>query len=133
MAKLKFLAIAVLFIGVVGYLMFSGLQDTVYYYTVAELLSPNFEASERGVRLTGTVVPGSVNRKDDEMAMDFLIADDNTGQTVKIYYNGVIPDSFKEDRHVVVEGIFHPDSKSFEAGHVLVKCPSKYEGETEEA
>ena len=131
MAKLKFLAIAVLFIGVVGYLMFSGLQDTVYYYTVGELLAPTFEASERGVRLTGTVVPGSVNRKDDEMAMDFLIADDKTGQTIQIFYSGVIPDSFKEDRHVVVEGVYHPDSQSFEAGSVLVKCPSKYEGEAE--
>ena len=131
MAKLKFLAIAVLFIGVVGYLMFSGLQDTVYYYTVGEILSPTFKADDRGVRLTGTVVPGSVNKKDDKMAMEFLISDDTTGQTVQIFYSGVIPDSFKEDRHVVVEGTFHPDSKSFDAGNVLVKCPSKYEGETE--
>jgi len=129
MNQLKFLAIAVIFIGVVGYLLFSGLQETVYYYTVGEVLAADFQPVKQGIRLTGTVVPGSVNRQPDSLVMDFLLADDQTGATLKIHYQGVVPDSFKEDRHVVVEGTFHPDSRQFDAGNLLVKCPSKYEEE----
>ncbi|MBN2433440.1 MAG: cytochrome c maturation protein CcmE [Acidobacteria bacterium] len=129
MSQLKFLAIALLFIGVVGYLLFSGLQETVYYYTVGEVLAADFQPHSRGIRLTGTVVAGSVTRQPDSLVMDFLLADDQTGDTLKIHYQGVVPDSFKEDRHVVVEGTFHPDRRQFEAGNLLVKCPSKYEEE----
>jgi cytochrome c-type biogenesis protein CcmE len=129
MNQLKFLAIAVIFIGVVGYLLFSGLQETVYYYTVGEVLAADFQADARGIRLTGTVVPGSVTRENDTLVMDFLLADDKTGDTLKIHYEGVVPDSFKEDRHVVVEGKFHQGRDEFDATSLLVKCPSKYEEE----
>jgi len=127
MPRLKIVVIGLIFISVVGYLLISGLQDTVYYYTVGEICSPDYQPDQNGIRLTGTVVADSVRQQADKLAMDFLLSDNDTGKTVRVHYAGVVPDSFKEGRHIVVEGVFRPEPKAFEASALLVKCPSKYE------
>ncbi|HOT00647.1 MAG TPA: cytochrome c maturation protein CcmE [Acidobacteriota bacterium] len=134
MAKLKLILIVVLFVGVVGYLIYSGLQETtVYYHTVDEVLAGQAHDGGRGVRVTGTVVPGSVRRAADELAMDFQIADQVGRPALTVHYQGVIPDNFKEGMAVVVEGDLKPGRREFDAATILLKCPSKYEKAPEQS
>jgi len=49
------------------------------------------------------------------------------GRAVPVSYAGLIPDTFKDDAEVVVEGVCNPDDPSFNATTLLAKCPSKYE------
>ena len=49
---------------------------------------------------------------------------------VNVYYKGVKPDSFKADVQVILEGKYNKAENLFKATTLLVKCPSRYEGET---
>lgn len=128
MAKLK-LALAVLvFSGVVGYLIVSGMQETtVYYYTVEEVLAGKIEQPDRGIRLAGNVVAGSVKNGPGETRTDFMLAGQSGPETIHVQYQGLLPDNFKEGMPVVVEGLYKPASHEFTANSILLKCPSKYE------
>jgi cytochrome c-type biogenesis protein CcmE len=97
-------------------------SNMVYYVTVSELLAKGQDADSRGLRVTGKVVPGTIERQ--EMNLRFQMTD---GQhAIPISYRGVVPDTFGEDGEVVVEGKYSPGG-SFEASFLMAKCPSKYE------
>jgi cytochrome c-type biogenesis protein CcmE len=128
MAKLKLSLIVLCFVGVVGYLIYSGLEETtIYYHTVSEIQAGKYHQSDQGMRISGTVVPGSVARQESELAMDFQIADAAGGQGLRVHYQGVVPDNFKEGMAVVVEGKLRNGGTVFDASTILLKCPSKYE------
>jgi cytochrome c-type biogenesis protein CcmE len=45
-------------------------------------------------------------------------------QTMKVVYNKIVPDTFKDDAQVVVTGTY--SNGVFSASEMLAKCPSKY-------
>ena len=75
------------------------------------------------------------------MTLQFKAADpDNPNTVVRVHYKGVIPDTFKEEADVVLEGVLIPKGSTgsagvvaqedrFEARTLFAKCPSKYEAE----
>ncbi len=97
-------------------------SNLVYYVTVSELLAQE-QPREKGLRVTGTVVPGSIERA--EMQLRFRMTDG--AKAVPIEYKGVVPDTFGEDGEVVVEGRYVNDT--FQASFLMAKCPSKYEAQ----
>jgi len=128
----RFVAGGVLLAGVVGYLMVTGMKDSMtYYLTPAELsarlvANPTF-AEDAGVRVGGRVVPGSVSFDQKTLDLRFTMVDIATGrETFPVHYNGPLPDTFKEGRDVVVEGRYRKGG-TFEAAQVLTKCGSRYE------
>lgn len=128
----KFLAGGALMLGVVGYLMVTGMKDSMtYFLTPAELAqrvsaNPAF-AEEVGVRVGGRVVPGSVRFDQKTLDLRFTLVDIETGRTsFPVHYNGPLPDTFQEGRDVVVEGNYRPGG-TFQASNVLTKCGSRYE------
>jgi cytochrome c-type biogenesis protein CcmE len=96
----------------------------MYHLSVGELLARGEEAYEEEVRVGGMVIPGSVNQEPASQTLRFEITDD-AGNTLPVVYRGVVPDAFKPDADVVVEGALDP-SGAFEATELLAKCPSKY-------
>jgi cytochrome c-type biogenesis protein CcmE len=60
------------------------------------------------------------------MTVDFVMTEG--GATLPVRYTGIVPDTFKDEAEVVVEGVLNPDKASFQAHTLLAKCPSKYEG-----
>lgn len=127
----KFAAAAVALVGVVGYLMVTGMKDSaMYYYTPTELVSavgkdPSLHAL--GYKVGGRVVPGSVRYDQRTLDLSFNVMDIAHGTTqFPVKYNGPLPDTFKEGRDVVVEGKF-TRAGTFEASTVLTKCGSRYE------
>ncbi len=109
-----------------SYLVFAGVKDTmVYYLTIDELTQKVPSVYNDKVRVSGTVVTGSiVNSVDD--SLKFSITDGN--KVIDIEYSGIVPDIFKDDVEAVVEGVYTPEGV-FKADLLLAKCPTKYESE----
>lgn len=53
---------------------------------------------------------------------------DSKGKQEKVYYNDAKPQDFERSEQIVVVGAYNKDKK-FIAEKILMKCPSKYEGE----
>lgn len=133
MPQAKFLAVGAIIIGTVSYLMFSGISDSmVYYYTVPEVLEQAQAISGKGIRVSGYVSPGTIRRENRESRVHFTVFDRESDRTLPVIYQGIIPDTFKDNAEVVVEGSYRPDESTFHAHVLLAKCPSKYEAAGEE-
>jgi cytochrome c-type biogenesis protein CcmE len=127
----KFAAAAVALVGVVGYLMVTGMKDAAtYYYTPSELVSAvgrDASLHELGYKVGGRVLPGSVRYDQRTLDLQFRVVDIANGSThFPVTYNGPLPDTFQEGRDVVIEGKF-TRAGTFEASTVLTKCGSRYE------
>lgn len=124
----------VLILAGIGFLIMKGISDTgVYYRTVAEVLTDGALAEKRGVRVSGEVEDGTILYDQKELKLTFSVRDmEESGKVMKVVYNGVKPDAFKEDVEVILEGRYDEPKNTFYAQTLLAKCPSKYEGETEQ-
>ena len=115
-------------VGTICYMMFSGISDSmVYYYSVSEVKAQKAHLEGKGIRVNGHVLAGSIRRYEDGTGVDFAVVEKKTEETLAVTYAGLIPDTFKENAEVVVEGIYDPGNPTFQATTVLAKCPSKYE------
>jgi cytochrome c-type biogenesis protein CcmE len=129
----KFMIAGGLIVAGLGYLMFSGIANSmVYYHTLTELHEEGARLEGRGVRISGHVRPGSISRDTTGSLVEFVVFEKDSDQTLPVVYQGLIPDTFKDSAEVVVEGIYDPASPVFRASTLLAKCPSKYEGQAEE-
>ena len=118
-------AVAVI-VCLVSWLVFAGVRDSmVYYITVDELVSQTPEIYGDKVRVSGTVVSGSIRNEIDD-SLRFTMA--AGGGTLDVEYDGIIPDIFADGVEAVVEGELFADNV-FRADLLLAKCPTKYESE----
>jgi cytochrome c-type biogenesis protein CcmE len=53
---------------------------------------------------------------------------DTAGATMLVRYTGTMPGNFGQATHAVCVGRFN--NQAFEAEQLLIKCPSKYQGES---
>lgn len=127
----KFLVGGAVVAGLVGYLMVTGMQESmVYYHTPTELVAksaadPSY--AEVGVKVGGRVVPGSVHFDERSLDLRFMLVDIERPETsFPVHYQGPLPDTFQEGGDVVVEGKYTP-AGGFEATTLLTKCGSRYE------
>lgn len=132
----RFLVGGVMVAGLVGYLMVTGMQDSmVYYHTPTELLArsaadPGY--ADVGVKVGGRVMPGSVEFDQRSLDLRFIIVDiERPETTFAVHYQGPLPDTFQEGSDVVVEGKYS-QAGGFEASTVLTKCGSRYEAGAED-
>ena len=117
-----------LFLGGLGYLIFSGLtEDSVYFLNVSEALAQD-RAQVGNARLFGKVSPANLSIADGKLGASFDLIDKmEAGKHLRVDFKGALPDTFKEDVEVIVEGRFSPDGQVFVARTLVTKCPSKYE------
>jgi cytochrome c-type biogenesis protein CcmE len=128
MPRLKFIVVGAFILGAISYLMFSGISDSmVYYYTVSEALDMEPELSNRGIRVSGYVQAGSIQKDNSQSQVEFLVFEKESDQTLPVIYQGIIPDTFKDNAEVLVEGMYRSEEGRFHANVLLAKCPSKYE------
>ncbi|HVG51459.1 MAG TPA: cytochrome c maturation protein CcmE, partial [Xanthobacteraceae bacterium] len=74
------------------------------------------------IRLGGLVAPGSVIRGDN-LNVSFEVTDGN--RAMKVTYQGILPDLFREGQGVVTEGVLLADG-AFKADNVLAKHDENY-------
>lgn len=77
------------------------------------------------VKATGTWVKEKPWKYDTKTnVFDFHLKDDQ-GTTMRVVYNGPMPNNFEHATSVVVTGKYHENY--FHARDILTKCPSKYQ------
>jgi cytochrome c-type biogenesis protein CcmE len=124
------LAIGILLVSVaLAWLVFAGTRrNLVYYYEVDELLAAS-EGLDGDIRISGDVVPGTVEHDAAARELRFAITRVEApagSPSVPIVYQGTVPDIFRPGIQVVVEGRLAEDG-TFHAETLLAKCPSKYQ------
>jgi len=121
---LKFGSVTVLILCSLGYLAYTGVQDSKsYYVTIKELNGLGKDAYSKRLRVAGNVVPGSIKRSGTRV--DFMLKENDL--TLPVSYTGTEapPDTFKDDSQALADGSFGRDGV-FHAKQLQAKCASKY-------
>lgn len=101
-----------------GYTMFT--RSVVYYRTPTEVL----RVSGMHVRLSGTVVDGSITNDIAAGTVSFEVTDGRT--IVPVLFHGAPPDALRSGGDAVAEGALGP-SGTFLADRLFARCPSKFQ------
>ncbi len=96
-------------------------QNINLFYAPSELALAKI-APNKSIRIGGMVVKNSVVRHED-LNIEFVITDFN--QHIKVKYQGILPDLFKENQGVVVQGTLQSNGE-FKANQVLAKHDENY-------
>jgi len=134
-SNLKFVVAGGVIALAVLYLVTMGLRGTTeYFLTVSELQAQGAAAQNQVLRVSGTLIPGSLQRQDDGLSVQFLIADPAATTPLMVTYRGgQVPDTMADttasDVEIVAEGKLNA-AGTFTATDVLAKCPSRLEDAT---
>jgi cytochrome c-type biogenesis protein CcmE len=121
---LKFGASAAVIVLLLGYLAYTGVQDSKsYYVTITELHKMGDGAYAKRLRVAGNVQPGSIKRNGTHV--QFVLVEQ--AQSLAVDYSGTEapPDTFKDDSQALADGSFGRDGV-FHAKGLQAKCASKY-------
>jgi cytochrome c-type biogenesis protein CcmE len=102
--------------------MYSFQSTLTSYVSVSEA-----KASNRPVQVAGFVVEGTDKYDLASNNLLFTLREDS-GDEMKVEYDGPRPGNFDNVTKVVAIGKYEPKRKVFLARELLVKCPTKYEG-----
>jgi len=120
----RFGAVIVVIIVALGYLAYTGVQDSKsYYVTIKELNGMGNGAYSKRLRVAGNVEPGSIKRQGTHL--EFLLMEQD--RTLPVVYSGseAPPDTFKDNAQALAEGKYGRDGV-FHATNIQAKCASKY-------
>jgi len=107
-----------------GYLAYTGVQESKsYYVTIKELHGMGDSAYTKRLRVAGNVQPGSIKRTGTQV--QFVLVEND--QVLNVIYNGTEapPDTFKDNSQALADGSFGRDGV-FHAKQLQAKCASKY-------
>jgi cytochrome c-type biogenesis protein CcmE len=113
----------------IGLTLFALQQNIDLFYTPNEIINGKNETGikpEIGQRLRvgGMVLNGSVQRDPDSLKVSFDLIDNQAGQ-VTVYFDGILPDLFREGQGIVAQGNLK-STHSIEAFEVLAKHDEEY-------
>ena len=111
-----------LILSISTFLILKALNDNiVFFYSPTEAIE-KFKTKKKleKIRIGGLVVKNSL--KQNKSKVEFEITDKKT--KIKIIYSGILPDLFREEQGVVVEGYIKKNI--FEATEVLAKHDENY-------
>ncbi len=121
---LKFGSVTAVILLLLGYLAYTGVQDSKsYYVTIKELHKMGDGAYAKRLRVAGNVKPGSIKRTGTHV--QFVLMEED--QSLAVDYTGTEapPDTFKDDSQALADGRFDHDG-TFHAKQLQAKCASKY-------
>jgi cytochrome c-type biogenesis protein CcmE len=93
----------------------------VFFNSPTDVVEKGTKPGER-IRLGGLVKEGSVARGEN-LAVRFEVTDGRN--SIKVAYQGLLPDLFREGQGVIAEGAMQPGG-TFKADSVLAKHDEKY-------
>ena len=136
--SIKILISALVIAGAVGFLFYDRLisdaDALTFFYPADEVIKESSELEGKRIRMGGHVAKGSIFQKKGTLEYQFDVKPhpammkfpEYKDRTVTVRYQGVVPDTFKDDAEVIVAGKLMADG-SFRAQELIAKCPSKYE------
>lgn len=119
-------------LGVIVVAAFVAVGAQMFTHSVAYYRTPTEVLTQPGahVRLSGTVVPGSIQTDTAAGTVTFAVTDNTTDVTV--VYTGPKPDTLQDGGEAVAEGSLGPDGR-FVADTLFAKCPSKFQKQSDQA
>ena len=111
-----------LILSISTFLILKALNDNiVFFYSPTETIEKfKTKKNVEKIRIGGLVIKNSL--KQNKSKVEFEITDKKT--KIKIIYSGILPDLFREEQGVVVEGYIKKNI--FEATEVLAKHDENY-------
>lgn len=85
-------------------------------------------ADGRTVQVAGGLVADSSFYDGNTELLHFELVDEESGEVMKVEYQGLKPANFEEAISIVAIGSYDSGDATFQANKLLVKCPSKYQG-----
>jgi cytochrome c-type biogenesis protein CcmE len=104
-----------------GLVLFAMRDSIVFFHAPSEVAEKRLSPGTR-FRLGGLVKQGSVERGSDQK-VTFDVTD--AGASIRVRYQGLLPDLFREGQGVVAEGVLEP-SGEFRADTVLARHDETY-------
>src|SRR5438094_857552 len=120
---LKFGGATVVILISLGFLAYTGVQESKsYYVTIKELRGLGDGAYTKRLRVAGNVQPGSIKRSGTRV--EFVLVEND--QTLSVVYSGTEapPDTFKDNSQALADGSFGRDGV-FHAKQLQAKCDGK--------
>ncbi|MBQ6006835.1 MAG: cytochrome c maturation protein CcmE [Selenomonadaceae bacterium] len=114
----------------VGFVAYAGLN-------LAESVTPYVSIAEARATSNGVQVKGLLDKNFTPVQsgdkFNFSLQDETSGETMRVIFDGIKPDQFDEAYHIVAVGKYDAADETFHAKKLLIKCPSKYEGQKPQA
>ena len=112
----------------IGVMLYSLSDNVDAFFTPSEIINGKDQTGKKPIlgqriRIVGMVVPGSVSRDTNTLAVSFDLVD--SGPAVTVRYQGILPDLFREGQGIVATGILQ-DSRLIVAHEVLAKHDEEY-------
>ncbi|MDO8684555.1 MAG: cytochrome c maturation protein CcmE [Armatimonadota bacterium] len=118
--KKSYIIGALLIIGFIAFAAAGFIQSITPYVSIAEAKTADSQVQVKGALLKDRITI------DKSGALNFFIKDED-GAELQVTYKGSKPGNFEQASHVVAVGTYH--NGAFRADRLIVKCPSKYQGE----
>ena len=113
--SLSFLMTSILLI------LYNSKKNLIFFYTPSELLSANAKINDT-IRVGGLVKNKSIVNKGNN---EFIFSITDNKNFIKVKYKGLLPDLFREQQGVVIEGILMKDN-IIKATNVFAKHDENY-------
>jgi len=113
----------------IGLVLYALQQNIDLFYTPTEIVKGKNETGVKPeigqrLRIGGMVLPGTVSRDPDSLKVSFDLID-NGGETVTVYFDGILPDLFREGQGIVAQGELL-SAREIDAFEVLAKHDEEY-------
>lgn len=116
--------------------LFADPDALTYFHHADEVIARQSDLTGKRIRMGGFVEKGSILQKKGTLEYQFEVKPVEAmlkypavkDQTMTVRFNGIVPDTFKDDAEVIVAGAVNAEGV-FEARELVAKCPSKYEAE----
>jgi cytochrome c-type biogenesis protein CcmE len=109
-------------LAVAAALVLSALRDSIVFFNSPTDIAEKHIALGTRMRIGGLVKPGSIERGDNLVVL-FAVTDGKTD--IRVRYNGIVPDLFREGQGVVAEGKLESGG-TLAADTVLAKHDERY-------
>lgn len=126
---------------VAGLVLYALSQNIDLFYTPSEITQGKKDSGIKPsigqrIRIGGLVVPNSVKRDPDNLKVSFKLSDmkmpiifDESDPMISVYYEGILPDLFREGQGIVANGSLmrgEDGELRIEASEVLAKHDENY-------
>ena len=125
----RLMAVSAIFLvlgGAIGLMLYALSQNIDLFYTPSEIIEGKAgqipDVGQR-LRIGGMVVPGTVSRDQETLAVSFDLVD--IGPAVTVSYQGILPDLFREGQGIVATGVLTANNH-IDAHEVLAKHDEEY-------
>jgi len=102
-------------------ILYNSKKNIIFFYTPTELIDNNLSQSKK-IRIGGFVKKNSFNQLSLN-SYEFYITDNDN--YIKVYYNGILPDLFREGQGAVIEG-YIVEKGNIKATNVYAKHDENY-------